>query len=859
MGYLLLLLTPYPIWLRIAVLAFVISVPVELITWFILSRIMLNKRLKKVINNPKFAEKLFINKYNKSWLIRKSNYIEKFALKYDPNIIYYIKMDELWIDNLINKHLKKDFLRVLKYAPDKGLFKCLLVVLKKKSFAHILLNWLKNCNDMQALRRLALSGHGEDFDKKEALELFLDRLDEIREMTGDPEWLSRYFAYGIITYNTAESSIRAMWEGLNDPHPLIRKTIIKEFLSDEREKLYDFLFNIISNDPVYEVRRAAWERIQKDFPEFYMLNESTLKGVQAFHVLELLRHGSKQDENFALHFLNGGDLELRLSAASFLDHIGSLQRLFISVDMGDREILDRNYNLLKKASEVNITSFLSAIESTHNPATLLIAAKILAENGNVSYITILTRKVFTLFNGKRELMELYKATLECISKRGNQNALKLMESEMQKRKNETELLEFILNAIPERDDHIFVKPLILFLKEPDFRLKLTLRNALLRMQKTLVLPELIEILKAGRESYPHKVRIEALKLMGELKLPYCMQSILENLPTLPLDEAKDFMKVFAGYPKNEYYKKIEQLLNSHDSKIRAWIISSLPATNDRGFLKQIISSLKDADPDIRIASIWALVNFDDFKSMDQIKGILRDPIERVRKEAALVLGKYGDKSTIEELNEILSDDEESIRVKKSAIEGLKVSKLLESIEILINRLEKEDQLVIDIEKALSEKKDKNEIKKIIELFKVAPPILKERITEIFKFMRGEGEELLIELYKEETEALNPFIAEILDATGFVEMTIRKLSHRNAEIRKNAAELLSLIGTKKAYKGIVFAARDPLEEVRVCVVKALEKLETKDGKDILKYLQDDPSKRVRKYTLWALEKLKAKAL
>ena len=124
---------------------------------------------------------------------------------------------------------------------------------------------------------------------------------------------------------------------------------------------------------------------------------------------------------------------------------------------------------------------------------------------------------------------------------------------------EDELLEFILNAIPERDDHIFIKPLILFLKDPGFHLRLTLRNALLRMQKTLVLPELIEILKAGREVYPHSVRIEALKLMGELKLSYCMQSILENLPTLPLNEAKDFMKVFADYPKTEYYKKIEEL------------------------------------------------------------------------------------------------------------------------------------------------------------------------------------------------------------------------------------------------------------------------------------------------------------
>jgi len=43
------------------------------------------------------------------------------------------------------------------------------------------------------------------------------------------------------------------------------------------------------------------------------------------------------------------------------------------------------------------------------------------------------------------------------------------------------------------------------------------------------------------------------------------------------------------------------------------------------------------------------------------------------------------------------------------------------------------------------------------------------------------------------------------------------------------------------------------------VKALERLETDDGADILQSLQMDPERRVRKYTQWALERLRAKAL
>ncbi|WP_455382860.1 HEAT repeat domain-containing protein, partial [Salinispira pacifica] len=69
----------------------------------------------------------------------------------------------------------------------------------------------------------------------------------------------------------------------------------------------------------------------------------------------------------------------------------------------------------------------------------------------------------------------------------------------------------------------------------------------------------------------------------------------------------------------------------------------------------------------------------------------------------------------------------------------------------------------------------------------------------------------------------------------------------------------LVGTSAAFRGIVQAARDPDPEVRVKVVKALERLETDDGADILTALRADPERRVRKYTQWALERLRAKAL
>ena len=178
---------------------------------------------------------------------------------------------------------------------------------------------------------------------------------------------------------------------------------------------------------------------------------------------------------------------------------------------------------------------------------------------------------------------------------------------------------------------------------------------------------------------------------------------------------------------------------------------------------------------------------------------------------------------------------------------------------MINRLEVEEELTDDIISALSRKIEKKAMSRLIENFKDAEPKLRVRITEAFKAMREEGEQGLVELLREDIPSLNPFVLEILESTGYVESRIRKLSHKDPAARRNAAAFLSLVGTKSAFRGIVLAARDPDEEVRVEVTKALEKLETEDGKEILHSLENDPDKRVRKYTHWALERLRAKSL
>ena len=337
------------------------------------------------------------------------------------------------------------------------------------------------------------------------------------------------------------------------------------------------------------------------------------------------------------------------------------------------------------------------------------------------------------------------------------------------------------------------------------------------------------------------------------------QTILEHLPILPVEEAKEFSKTLAEYAGKTFDEKTAQLLATSDANVRAALISSLPATGKKDFLKQIRDSLGDADPGVRIAAIWSLLDFDDTRTVNQSFDMLRDPVEQVRGEVARAIGSCATSQRIENLRDLVTDENEVDSVKAAAIEGLGYSVDPGSVNALCQVYESSDDYRKLIEVALSKKTERRLLTRIVEQFKDAVPALKQGISDAAILMGEAGETTMVDLLREGIATLKPYLAEILEATGYLESQIRKLSHRDPAIRRTAAEILSLVETKSAFRGIVLAARDPDEEVRVSVTKALEKLATDEGKSILEDLQNDPDRRVRKYTAWALERLRAKSL
>ncbi len=808
------------------------------------------KYLEEALENDSFSEEI----YSESFLKRYSGIVEKMADKLGDNkIISLTGLDNIWLSRLKTYPSEKNERKILKYIPEKGSFICFLTALRKGALVSAFSEYINS--DPVNFTNLPLSGSGENFDGKAAYKLFSEKLDEIREMTGNPEWPVRYFAVKLLVNEVSERSERGILEAFDDPHPLIRKTVIQECIIEDREKIYTLLKTRLTDDPNFEVREAAYKRICDDFSDLHVIDYSKLTSVQALHALEFLDRSIENDIDASLKFLDGKDLELRFPSAMFLQEAGILSKMLNEVSFKDTENLERTQKLLKNAAEVKVTGFLK--QSTDKPAVLFTALSILKETGDRNLLTEYVSRAFSISEDPQN--KIWETAVLCIKDRGSEDASSVLLSELKKVKYDDKKASFILQNLPSKIEHISFDTLTELIKDSSFNSRDALINAVSLIPEDIVIPELFKILKGGRAEYPHNVRITALQILARFKLAYCVQPIIEQLPILPVSEAKDFSKLLAGYAGETFSSRVFELLNQTDAKVRAAVIATLPDSGKKEFIKHIRDGFNDADPDVRIACIWALADYGDSKLINQGFDMLRDPLERVRNSAAEVLGRYGSADRLNNFSELLKDENEVDEVKKSAVRGLCRSEHSRAVDILVELIDENENLEEYTVKALAANPSKKTLTRIIENMKDGSPVLREKIINIFKEMGKSGEIALVSLLKEDIASLKDSITSILEETGYVEHIIRKLSHRDPKVRITAAEFLSMIGTISAFRGIVLAARDPDQDVRVQVTRALEKLNSESGREILESLKEDPDKRVRKFTMWALSRVKSKAI
>ena len=847
-------LATLPLWV-LAAAAGAVVVVVAIIAARIVARIRFARRVDRILDLP--PGKRAGDMFSDDKLLRRSRLLERKARRDDRDVVGVLELDRLWSERLVREGRRADFRRVLRYGARTGLFACFLAALRDRRFAARLRAYLDEQSDPLVLRRLALSGRGEPFDGEKALDLVADRIDHIREMTGDPEWPSRYFAVKVLLHDAHERSDMALRDAFTDPHPLVRKTVVSEYRSSNRGRLYETMLDTLLHDPVFEVRAAARERIRRDLSDMYTLDAHTLDPDDALHVVGLLDPGHPDDVNAALEFLAGDNLELRLAAARFLTRSGTLRKLFMNVSFSDRTEMRRVRALLQRAISVQVVEFLSGVTDNPRPATLLVAAVLLGRHGPREFIVETAERVFQLpEESTPSFREIYTAAVRAVRDRGSEDAQRLLVQEILRRRDHPELLAIALSGVPPGHDPVYRDTLIDLFCDETFPNRDALLRAFLQLETSVVLAVCYDIITGGRERFPHRVRIDAVLALGALKLPYTLHDILEHLPVLPTNVAGDVLRTLYEAHPEELERKVRLLLHSVDGGLRAALIAALPSTGGKTFLPEITEALTNADPDVRIAATWALVDLHETAAIEQAAWMLRDPVERVRRSVARAFAVGGGTRAVEALHAAVADENEVEEVKLAAIEGLGKSPHIEATDILVEALGGEGRQQPAAEIELADRTDPASIKRLVEIYRDAEPSLREHMIRVFALMGESGEPAIRDVLNEDIPDLQPQLVMILERIGYVESRIRLLKHRDPNIRRDAAGCLAKIGSEAAFRGIVFAARDPDPAVRAQVAGALRKLVDDECQDTLRALQNDPNRAVRKHTNWTVDQVRS---
>jgi HEAT repeat protein len=837
------------------------------ILWFVHTRIF-KYRLRKIIKaqETRQIEEAVINfakHYPPEKLVRYSRRMERYSRQMGPEVVRRTGLADKWVQKVAHSVLPTavDLRRVILYCPKSAVFKAYLAAEKHPRLRRVIKEWMRIDGEEKVIRLLAEACRGEGFEPDFGKSFLVNNCVLLRELTGEPEWHARYFAYKILIHDNDELTQRSLEAGLLDPHPLVRR-ILTENISGDRKKVWNILWDRLIHDPVYEVREAAKKRISKDFMDMYSLKDKVLKVEENIRILELLDPASQEDKTFATSMLQADNKELRYPAAVFLEKCGVLALYLARNTLNDSSAITNSIRILKKAIDVKVSGFLAEYPSGDG-APLLAAANLLAEtNGPHESVNFLAKKVFTFFINKKpepSNREIYTKTIEAIAAGGSTKSYELLAEELERRENDPVFLDMLITRLPAKAELILSPILFRFLENVNFSARDKLIKLLGTFSPDIVLPEIFHILNNGRAKFHHIIRISALKILGQLRLPFCFQRVLESLPTLTPEETEVFARMIMDYPKDVFEEKVTSLLASPDARIRASIISILPVVKNDNFMKEIRASLKDVDPDVRVAAIKSLLGFGEIKLLNQETSMLHDPVERVRLATAEVIARHGNNAAIEILKNITVDPNETEVVKTGVIAGLGQAVNAGGIPVLVSVLDSQEEFREQAVKALAMRTSKRDITQIIEIFKNAEPQLREKLIPVFKMQGKDAEPIILEILKEEVKSLKPYLVKILEETGYVEEAKRRLSHRDVEVRREAATMLSLLDTLPAFRGLVMAAKDPDQDVRICVVRALEKIKGSQSYDFLEKLKQDPDSRVRKYTNWALERLDSLAM
>jgi hypothetical protein len=247
-----------PVWVYASVPVILIILILFLI-WFVHTRIF-KHRLRKIISaqsgqETEEAVENFTRHYPADKLMKYSKRMERYSRQMGPQIVRQTGLADKWVQKLTTSAIPgvADLRRVLLYCPSSNLFKAFIATGGHPRLQQFFNKWMQGEGEEKVIKLLSESCRGEDFDPAIG-KMFLENQGTLlRELTGEPEWYARYFAYKILLLDKETLTERSLEAGLLDPHPLVRKILTENFDAG-REKIWNMLWDKLIHDPVFEVR-----------------------------------------------------------------------------------------------------------------------------------------------------------------------------------------------------------------------------------------------------------------------------------------------------------------------------------------------------------------------------------------------------------------------------------------------------------------------------------------------------------------------------------------------------------------------------------------------------------------------------
>jgi HEAT repeat protein len=822
------------------------------IFYLIIMRSIFKSKLKKVSQG-----KLSEDRLKEKDVIRYYKLVEKKLA--DPDSQLYMKrvIGQVWVKKLLSGGGKHWFNLIVKYFPQEFLFACFLQGLKRKSLFRVIKDFLEQDDIILNLEALGKSCASEPFDGRKAAQLLGDKKKELGLLTGSAMGDVRFFAYSILIYFEDSQSIQSVLGGFTDSHKPVRMLLVEHAIFRTREEGYEKLKNILLSDPSQTVRTMAGKRINHKYNDLKDFDITQLNREQIIHLISLMSENSDRDEKTAIALLETEDNTLIFEAASYLNRKGVLKRFLQELYPGDSYDFNRKIHLLKLAASVNVTDFFSDKTSWEREGSLLGAALILKGRGDLKWLEWLAQRVFSRDPyGTDYSLELYQSTLEAIDITGSDKCHQMKAMELKKHEDDPLILEILLSTIPVEREFFYMDDLFYLLENGQTFCQKLVRDRLAKYNPSLILTNLYDQLLD--ESNNRELRAHNLMIMVELHLDYTLHLILENLPLLEDEDLLSLPVSLSGFAKEKVKELCDQLFNSCDGEIHRSLILALPDELVKDYKDILLKFLKDRDSSLRKAALEKLHKLN-FLSIQDGVGLLNDPHDEVRKSAAMALLEVDSSDILDMVGELLKSDDEVSLVKEAILRGLFHSRSSDALKLFFHQLTLSNEFKSFILDLLPTGNNKFYIENLARFYEESsPPLRKELAPSLIKIGSAMEDDLL-SIIGDQSSKAREILVDLLKETGYISRLISQMKSPRVEDRIRVVEMLVYLNDRESLKAAVLAAGDPADRVRIAVIRALEKIDTAGGTNVLNELKNDPDKKVRHYAQWALERLKAKSI